>query len=82
MEKINVILPKWGLTMEEGTLVEWRVSEGEKVKAGQVLAVVETDKVTNELEAPVDGTISALLYPAGDEAIKVGETLCTIEADA
>lgn len=54
---IEVILPKWGLTMEVGTLREWRKSEGDRVEAGEVIAEVETEKITNELEAPVGGVI-------------------------
>lgn len=81
MALIEVTLPKWGLTMEEGTLVEWMVSEGQRVKAGQVIASVETDKVSNELESPVDGTVSKLMFPAGTDAIKVGEVLCVIEEE-
>jgi pyruvate/2-oxoglutarate dehydrogenase complex dihydrolipoamide acyltransferase (E2) component len=81
MTLVEVTLPKWGLTMEEGTLVEWMVSEGEKVKAGQVIAAVETDKVSNDLESPVNGTVSKLIYAAGTEAIKVGDALCVIEEE-
>lgn len=79
MAQVNVTLPKWGLTMEEGTLVEWMVKEGDRVKAGQVIASVETDKVSNELESPSDGTIVKLMYAAGTEGIKVDEVLCVIE---
>jgi len=79
MSQVNVTLPKWGLTMEEGTLVEWMVKEGDRVKAGQVIASVETDKVSNELESPSDGAIVKLMYAAGTEGIKVDEVLCVIE---
>jgi len=79
MAFVEVTLPKWGLTMEEGTLVEWMVSEGEHVSAGQVIATVETDKVSNELESPVNGVVSKLMFTAGTEEIKVGDVLCIIE---
>ncbi len=57
----EVILPKWGLTMEEGTLVSWLKEEGDRVEEGEVIAEVETEKITNELEAPVGGVISKIL---------------------
>ncbi|MEJ5202486.1 MAG: biotin/lipoyl-containing protein [Anaerolineales bacterium] len=79
MASVEVTLPKWGLTMEEATLVEWKVNEGESVKEGQVLATVETDKVTNELESPVSGVIREIRVAAGTSEIKVGDVLCVIE---
>lgn len=81
MALVEVTLPKWGLTMEEATLVEWKVSQGERVREGQVLATVETDKVTNELESPVNGVVSEIRVPAGTSEIKVGDVLCVIEED-
>jgi pyruvate dehydrogenase E1 component beta subunit len=75
----EVILPKWGLTMEEGTLTAWLVAEGETVTAGQPIAEVETDKVISQLEAPAGGTLSKILVPAGTESIPVGTVLAYIE---
>lgn len=75
----EVKLPKWGLTMEDATLVEWLAAEGDDVAKGQAIANVETDKVVNELETPVDGTISEILVKAGSEEVKVGAVLCRIE---
>ena len=51
---IEVILPKWGLTMEEGMVSEWRKQEGDAVAEDEIIADVETDKITNELPAPGD----------------------------
>jgi pyruvate/2-oxoglutarate dehydrogenase complex dihydrolipoamide acyltransferase (E2) component len=79
MAVVEVILPKWGLTMEEGVLVDWEVKEGDRVKEGQVIAHVETDKVVNDLEAPVNGVVKSLKYTAGTEGIAVGSVLCEIE---
>ena len=79
--KIEVIMPKWGLTMEEATLVDWLIKQGEKVKKGQVIANVETDKVVNELEAPETGTVNQILVPSGTDEVKVGTVLCIIEKD-
>ncbi len=76
---LEVILPKWGLTMEVGTLREWRKSEGDRVEAGEVIADVETEKITNELESPASGVISKILVEAGTEEIEVGSVLCLIE---
>ena len=75
----EVKLPKWGLTMEDATLVEWLAAEGDDVAKGQAIANVETDKVVNELETPVDGTISEILVKVGSEEVKVGAVLCRIE---
>lgn len=75
----EVILPKWGLTMEVGTLVAWRKAEGEPVAAGEVIAEVETEKITNELEAPVGGVVSRILVAEGTEEIEVGTVLCIID---
>lgn len=79
MAMVEIILPKWGLTMEEGTLVEWDVKEGDPVKKGQIIAHVETDKVVNDLETPVDGIVRNIKFAAGTEEIPVGSVLCEIE---
>jgi pyruvate/2-oxoglutarate dehydrogenase complex dihydrolipoamide acyltransferase (E2) component len=79
MAMIEVILPKWGLTMEEGTLAGWEIKEGDHVSKGQVIARVETDKVVNDLEAPANGVVKKLNYQEGMEGIPVGSTLCEIE---
>ena len=75
----EVILPKWGLTMEEGTLTEWLVEEGQEVKEGEELASVETDKVSNQLESPVSGVVSKILVEEGTEEVAVGTVLCIID---
>ena len=80
MSVVEVILPKWGLTMEEGTLVEWDVNEGDQVTEGQVIAHIETDKVLSDLEAPASGVVKSLKYSAGTDGIPVGAVLCEIEA--
>lgn len=75
----EVILPKWGLTMEEGTLTTWLAAEGETVTEGQIIAEVETDKVISQLEAPAGGILRRIVVPAGTEAIPVGTVLAYIE---
>lgn len=58
-------MPKLGLTMTEGMLAEWRVKRGDRVSAGDVIFVVETDKIANEVEAPADGEIREIIVEAG-----------------
>jgi pyruvate dehydrogenase E2 component (dihydrolipoamide acetyltransferase) len=62
----EVILPKLGQTMEEGTVVEWLKQEGEPVQRGEVLFMVETDKATLEVEAPARGFLRKILVPVGE----------------
>lgn len=76
---VEVIMPKWGLTMEYGTMGPWRKQEGERVTAGEVIAEVATEKITNELEAPVSGVLAKILVPEGAEEVPVGTPLCIIE---
>ena len=57
---VEVILPKWGLTMEEGTVSEWRKQEGDAVAEDEIIADVETDKITNELPAPASGVVGGV----------------------
>jgi pyruvate dehydrogenase E2 component (dihydrolipoamide acetyltransferase) len=76
-----VILPKWGLTMEEGTVTAWHKQEGDAVAEGEVLAEVETDKINNELSSPITGIVARILVPAG-EPVPVGTTLVVIAATA
>lgn len=79
MSMVEVILPKWGLTMEEGVLIDWDVNEGDQVSEGQIIAHVETDKVTSDLEAPVNGVVRSIKVAAGTEGVPVGTVLCEIE---
>jgi pyruvate/2-oxoglutarate dehydrogenase complex dihydrolipoamide acyltransferase (E2) component len=74
-------LPKWGLTMDEGTIAEWHVAPGDEVKEGQVLGLVSTDKIEVELESPVSGVIVAFLVAEGD-TLPVGQDVVVIASDA
>lgn len=60
---LEVVMPKFGLTMQEGTIQQWFKAEGERVEAGQPLFEVETEKVLYEVEAPAAGVVAKLLYP-------------------
>jgi pyruvate dehydrogenase E2 component (dihydrolipoamide acetyltransferase) len=62
----DVVMPKLGLNMTEGLLVEWLKKEGDPVKKGDLLFSVETDKITTEAEANVDGVLAKILVPAGE----------------
>jgi len=74
----EVILPKWGLTMDEGTVRVWLKQEGDAVTADEVIVEVETDKITNELLAPVSGILTKILVQA-DETVEVGTVLAIID---
>ena len=73
----DVILPKWGLTMEDATVVAWYVDEGDHVVQGEVIAEVETEKVENDLEAPCAGVVAQILVDE-DETVDVGTVLAVI----
>lgn len=60
---VEVVMPKFGLTMTEGTIQQWFKAEGDAITAGEALFEVETEKVLYEIEAPADGTVAKLLYP-------------------
>lgn len=77
---VELILPKWGLTMEDGTIVAWHVAEGDTVSEGQVLAEIETEKVETELESPCAGVVARILIEE-DGTVDVGTVLAIIAAD-
>ena len=62
----EVLMPKLGLTMTEGTIEEWKIKEGQPVKKGDVLFTVATDKLTNDVEADADGVLLKVLLPEGE----------------
>lgn len=68
-------MPKWGIEMTEGTIAEWMVPEGQAFKRGQVLCLIETDKITNEVEAEYDAVLKRVLVPASDQPHPVGALL-------
>ena len=70
-------MPKWGIEMQQGTLTEWHVQEGETVTKGQLIALIETDKITNEMEADGSGVVHKVLVPEG-EVKTVGELLAIL----
>lgn len=75
-----VKMPKWGLSMEEGTIDEWMVGPGDEVAQGDVLAMVESEKSQMELPAPVGGVFAKALVAEG-ETVEVGVDVCVIAVD-
>ena len=73
----EVIMPKMGDGMEEGTLLEWIKKEGDKVKSGEIIGTIQTDKATLELEAPGSGILSGILLAAGG-TVPVGKAIAAI----
>lgn len=65
---VDLLMPKLGLTMSEGVLLEWRAAPGDKVEKGQILFVVETDKAATEIEAQVGGVLEEQLVAEGETA--------------
>ena len=76
----DVIMPKMGDAMEEGTLVEWLKKEGDKVKSGEVIGTIQTDKATLELEAPSSGVLAGFLIKGGD-TVPVGKPIAALLKD-
>ena len=76
----EVIMPKMGDGMEEGTLLEWLKKDGDKVKSGEVIGTIQTDKATLELESPGSGTLSGIKLEAGG-TVPVGQPIAAILKD-
>ncbi|MEP9374225.1 pyruvate dehydrogenase complex E1 component subunit beta [Mesorhizobium sp. KR1-2] len=78
---IEILMPALSPTMEEGNLSKWLKNEGDKVVAGDVIAEIETDKATMEVEAVDEGTLGKILVPAGTEGVKVNTPIAVLLAD-
>ncbi len=78
---INITMPALSPTMEEGNLAKWLVKEGDKVSPGDVIAEIETDKATMEVEAVDEGTVAKLVVPAGTEGVKVNALIAVLAAE-
>jgi pyruvate dehydrogenase E1 component beta subunit len=77
----DILMPALSPTMEEGTLAKWLVKEGDKVKPGDVIAEIETDKATMEVEAVDEGVISSIMVPAGTEGVKVNAVIAVLAGE-
>jgi pyruvate/2-oxoglutarate dehydrogenase complex dihydrolipoamide acyltransferase (E2) component len=75
---MDVVMPKWGMTMQEATIIRWLKSEGDLVEQGEPIVDVETDKVDAAVEAPLTGTLTSILVPEG-EVVAVGVPIAVIE---
>jgi pyruvate dehydrogenase E2 component (dihydrolipoamide acetyltransferase) len=76
-----IVMPKWGLAMEEGTLTSWLVQNGSKIEKGQEIAEIETTKIANAFESPASGTLRRLVARPGD-ALPVGALLAVMASSA
>ena len=78
---VNILMPALSPTMEEGTLSKWLVKEGDTVTSGDLIAEIETDKATMEVESIDDGTIGKILVHEGQESVKVNEPIAILLLD-
>ncbi|MEM9635319.1 MAG: biotin/lipoyl-containing protein, partial [Pseudomonadota bacterium] len=78
---IDILMPALSPTMEEGKLSKWMKAEGDTVSAGDVIAEIETDKATMEVEAVDEGTLGKILVPEGTDNVKVNEKIAVLLAD-
>jgi pyruvate dehydrogenase E2 component (dihydrolipoamide acetyltransferase) len=78
---IDVLMPALSPTMEEGSLAKWHVKVGDKVSSGDVIAEIETDKATMEVEAVDEGVVQEILVPEGTEGVKVNAPIARLSGD-
>ncbi len=78
---INITMPALSPTMEEGNLAKWLVKEGDSVSAGDVIAEIETDKATMEVEAVDEGTVARIMVAEGSEGVKVNAVIAVLAED-
>jgi pyruvate dehydrogenase E2 component (dihydrolipoamide acetyltransferase) len=78
---INILMPALSPTMEKGNLAKWLKKEGDQVKSGDVIAEIETDKATMEVEAVDEGTIAKILVPEGTQDVPVNTMIAVLAAD-
>ena len=77
----EILMPALSPTMEEGTLAKWLKTEGDEIKAGDIIAEIETDKATMEFEAVDEGILGKILVPAGTEGVKVNTPIAIIAGE-
>jgi pyruvate dehydrogenase E2 component (dihydrolipoamide acetyltransferase) len=78
---VNILMPALSPTMEKGNLAKWLKKEGDKVKSGDVIAEIETDKATMEVEAVDEGTIARILVPEGTQDVAVNDVIAVLASD-
>src|SRR3954452_4882322 len=75
---VNILMPALSPTMEKGNLAKWLKKEGEKVKPGDVIAEIETDKATMEYEAIAEGTLAKIVVPEGTQDVPVNQLIAVL----
>ncbi|MEX0590553.1 MAG: biotin/lipoyl-containing protein, partial [Xanthobacteraceae bacterium] len=75
---VNILMPALSPTMEKGNLSKWLKKEGDKVKAGDVIAEIETDKATMEVEAVEEGTLGKIVVAEGTEDVPVNQVIAVL----
>ena len=78
----EILMPALSPTMEEGKLAKWLVKEGQTIKPGDIIAEIETDKATMEVEAADEGKVSKLLVAEGTEGVKVNTPIAVLDGEA
>lgn len=78
---VDILMPALSPTMEEGTLSKWLKKEGDAIKSGDVIAEIETDKATMEVEAVDEGVLAKIVVPEGTENVKVNAVIAVLAAD-
>ena len=78
---INILMPALSPTMEKGNLAKWLKKEGEKVKPGDVIAEIETDKATMEVEAVDEGTLAKIVVPEGTTDVPVNQLIAVLAGE-
>ncbi|MFN3466002.1 MAG: biotin/lipoyl-containing protein, partial [Terricaulis sp.] len=77
----QITMPALSPTMEEGNLAKWHVKAGDKIEPGQVIAEIETDKATMEVEAVDEGVIAEILVPEGSQGVKVNTPIARLAGE-
>src|ERR1700704_5556452 len=78
---VNILMPALSPTMEKGNLAKWLKKEGERVKPGDVIAEIETDKATMEYEAVDEGTLAKILVPEGTADVPVNQVIAVLAGE-
>src|SRR5689334_10028044 len=78
---INILMPALSPTMEKGNLAKWLKKEGDQIKSGDVIAEIETDKATMEVEAVDEGTLAKILVPEGTQEVPVNDVIAVLAGD-
>src|SRR5262245_49020922 len=78
---INILMPALSPTMEKGNLAKWLKKEGDKVKSGDIIAEIETDKATMEVEAVDEGTLAKIVVPEGTADVPVNQVIAVLAGE-